>query len=311
MAKQKPPSKKIADHFENEAAARAYLEAIRWPNGPICPKCGTASKPYALKAGRYRCSDKDCRSDFTVRVGTVFESSHIALHKWLLAAYFLCSSKKGVSSHQIHRMIGVTYKTAWFMTHRIREAMKEGSLITQFGGPGGVVEVDETFIGKAREKQYKVGGHWHKHKVLSLVDRDRRRARSIVVDSLKARDLVPIIERHVHPDTHVMTDEALQYKHLNRYFRDHGVVRHSAEEYGRYELGRSISTNTIEGFFSIFKRGMKGVYQHCSGAHLHRYLAEFDFRYNERDVTDSERTEVALRGSIGKRLKYRDSSVTR
>ena len=311
MAKQKPPSRKIADHFQDPEAARLFLERLRWPNGPVCPKCGTSKKPYNVKNGRYRCSDKDCKADFTVRVGTVFESSHVALHKWLLAAYLLCSSKKGISSHQIHRTMGVTYKTAWFMTHRIREAMKDGSLIPQLGGPGEVVEVDETFIGKDKPLKPGARGYMHKHKILSLVDRKSGRAHSIVVDSLKARNLVPIIEQHVHPDTHVMTDEALQYKHLKRHFRDHGVVRHSAEEYGRYELGRLISTNTIEGFFSIFKRGMKGVYQHCSGAHLHRYLSEFDFRYNERGVTDSERTEVALRGTIGKRLKYRDSSGAR
>jgi len=229
------PSKKIAAHFEDEEAARQYLERIRWPKGPICPKCGSASKPYALKGGRYRCSDKDCRADFTVRVGTVFESSHIALHKWLFAAFLLCSSKKGISSHQIHRMMGMTYKTAWFMTHRIREAMKEGALSPQFGGPGRIVEVDETFIGKARDKKPGASGHWHKHKVLSLIDRESGRARSIIVDSLKARDIVPILEQHIHPQTHVMTDEGLKYKHLRKYFEDHGVVRHSADEYGRYD----------------------------------------------------------------------------
>lgn len=302
MAKQRPPRNRLADRFENEEAARAYLESLRWPNGPICPKCGSAKKPYDVKNGRYRCSDKDCRADFTVRVGTVFESSHIALHKWLLAAYLLCSSKKGISSHQIHRMLGVTYKTAWFMTHRIREAMKAGPLVAPMGGPGGIVEVDETFIGHDKSKPRR-SGYAHKFKVLSLVDRQRRRASSVVIDDLRMRTIRPILERSIHPESTVMTDEAGQYSRLGWHFAKHDFVRHKNAEYVR----GIAHTNTVEGFFSIFKRGMKGVYQHCSERHLHRYLAEFDFRYNERQITDAERTTVALKGSVGKRLKYRDS----
>jgi transposase-like protein len=308
MAKRKVADGKMATHFQNEEAARLFLEGIRWPNGPICPKCGSARKPYATHKGKYRCSDKDCRSDFTVRVGTVFESSHVALHKWLMAAYLLCSSKKGISSHQIHRTLGVTYKTAWFMTHRIREAMKDGSLVPM-GGPGNAVEVDETFIGRDKTKKFR-SGYAHKYKVLSLVDRKTKRAKSVVVDDLKMRTLRPILLANIHPDSSVMTDEAGQYRRLGWHFARHDFVSHKADEYVRYEKGRVITTNTVEGFFSIFKRGMKGIYQHCSERHLQRYLAEFDFRYNERGVTDSERTEVALRGSIGKRLKYRDSSRT-
>jgi transposase-like protein len=305
MAKQRAPRNRLADHFTDEAAARAHLEKLRWPNGPVCPKCASAKKPYATKreSGRYRCSDKDCRADFTVRVGTVFESSHIPLHKWFLAAYFLCSSKKGISSHQIHRTLGVTYKTAWFMTHRIREAMKSGPLVTPMGGSGSAVEIDETFIGIDKSKKFR-RGYAHKYKVLSLVDRTQKRAASVVVDDLKMRTLRPILEAAIRPDSFVITDEAGQYSRLGWHFDRHEFVRHKDGEYVRGK----VYTNTVEGFFSIFKRGMKGIYQHCSAAHLHRYLAEFDFRYNERGVTDSERTEVALRGSIGKRLKYRDSS---
>jgi transposase-like protein len=312
MNKRKVGDGKMAAHFENAEAARLFLESIRWPHGPVCPKCGSAKKPYATSKGKYRCSDKDCRSDFTVRVGTVFESSHVALHKWLLAAYLLCSSKKGMSSHQIHRTFGVTYKTAWFMTHRIREAMKDGGSLVPMGGPGDVVEIDETFIGHDKSKK-PVGekrgrGYAHKYKVLSLVDRKAKRAKSVVVDDLKMRTLRPILLANIHPDSFVMTDEASQYSRLDWHFARHDVVEHKSEEYVRYDKGRVITTNTVEGFFSIFKRGMKGVYQHCSERHLQRYLTEFDFRYNEREVTDAERTAVALRGSIGKRLKYRDSS---
>ncbi len=305
--KQKPQAKKIATYFENEDAARAYLEALRWPNGPICPKCGTAAKPYSLKGGKYRCSDKDCRADFTVRVGTVFESSHIPLHKWLLAAYLLCSSKKGISSHQIHRMMGVTYKTAWFMTHRIREAMREGGLVppSVLGGPGKIVEIDETYYGRNPFRK-KGQGTGHKLRVLSLVERGGR-VRSFYVENAKMKNVVPIILANLSHESHIMTDESPLYGRLHHHFKGHDTVRHAGEEYARYEHGRVISTNTIEGFFSIFKRGMNGVYQHCKEKHLHRYVAEFDFRYGQRHVTDLERTDEALRGSIGKRLTYRTS----
>jgi transposase-like protein len=302
-----------AKHFHDEEAAFDFVQQRIWPDGkPVCPHCGVVDHAGKLKGkstriGTYKCYD--CRKPFTVKIGTIFEDSHIPLRLWLQAIFLLCSSKKGISANQLHRTLGVTLKSAWFLAHRIREAMREQGF-APFGGDGGVVEVDETFIGidKSNPKKPGARGHWHKYKVLSLVDRKSGRAHSMVVDSLRARDIVPILERLIHPDTNVMTDEAYHYQPLSRRFKRHDVVQHSSEEYARYEKGRVITTNTIEGFFSIFKRGMKGVYQHCSGRHLHRYLAEFDFRYNERTLKDTERAEIALRKVVGKRLHYRDSS---
>lgn len=288
-------------HFKDDNAAREYLEAIRWPDGPICPHCGAVDNATLMKGkshrpGLWKC--KDCRQPFTVTVGTLFERSKIPLHKWFVAVYMLCSSKKGISSHQLHRMLGVTYKTAWFMTHRIREAMREG-VFSPFGGNGGAVEVDETFIGRKKGAEVR-HGYEHKHKVLSLVDRETGRARSMVVNDLNTKTVAPIVRKNVTREARLMTDEARHYVKVGREFADHQVVRHSVGEYGRGDA----HTNTIEGFFSIFKRGMKGVYQHCGERHLHRYLAEFDFRYNERKVTDIERTNAALKGITGRRLTY-------
>lgn len=306
-------------YFHDEAAAFAKLESIVWPDGPICPKCGATDRIGALKnvkdkKGRVRLGLKKCyhcRSQFTVRVGTVFESSHVPLHLWLQAAYLMCSSKKGISSNQLHRTLGVTLKTAWFMSHRLREAMRSGDL-TPFGSNGGAVEVDETFIGNDRTvkpKGEKRGrGYHHKHKVLALVDRATGRARSMVVDDLKASTLAPIVRENLSREARLMTDEAAYYTLVGREFAEHGIVRHNLGEYGRGD----VHTNTIEGYFSIFKRGMKGTYQHCSKKHLHRYLAEFDFRYNERSalgVGDTQRTTVALRGIMGKRLTYRSTDA--
>lgn len=261
-------------YFHDEAAAFEKLEAIVWPNGPVCPHCGGIEKIYAIggktaRAGLKKCGQ--CRKQFTVRVGTVFESSHVPLHKWFQAVYLMCASKKGISAHQLHRTLDVTYKTAWFMAHRIREAMREGAFDV-FGGNGGVVEVDETFIGNDRTikpKHEKKGrGYAHKHKVLALVDRTSGRARSMVVDDLKADTLVPIVRENVDAEARVCTDEAGQYKHLGKHFAGHGIVRHGQDEYVS-KADASIHTNTIEGYFSIFKRGMKGVYQHCAKKHLH------------------------------------------
>lgn len=303
-------------YFHDEAAAFAKLESIVWPNGPTCPHCGAVDRitPIGGKTARMglkRCGH--CRKQFTVKVGTVFESSHVPLHKWLQAAYLMASSKKGISAHQLHRTLEVTYKTAWFMEHRIREAMRTGEF-APFGGNGGIVEVDETFIGNDRsvkpEGEKKGRGYAHKHKVLSLVDRTTGRAKSMVVDDLKAKTIVPILQENIAREARVMTDEAGQYIHLPRHFAEHGVVRHGIGEYARKDAPH-VHTNTIEGFFSVFKRGMKGVYQHCAKKHLHRYLAEFDFRYNERialGVGDEQRAVKALAGIKGKRLTYRDSS---
>jgi transposase-like protein len=290
-------------YFHDEAAAFAHVEAVLWPEGPTCPHCGSLRKPYDLRKARIglrKCSD--CRKQFTVRVGTVFESSHMPLHKWLQAVYLMISSKKGISAHQLHRVLDCQYKTAWFMAHRIREAMRSGDL-APLGGTGGVVEVDETFIGREPRKAKKRAYH-HKMKVLTLVDRETKQARSMVVDNLRPATIAPILRENMTREARLATDEAGHYLHIGREFAEHGVVRHGREEYA---VG-DIHTNTIEGYFSIFKRGMKGVYQHCGKQHLHRYLAEFDFRYNHRaalGVRDSERAEKALRGVKGKRLTYR------
>jgi transposase-like protein len=293
-----------APYFHDEAAAFAELEATLWPHGPVCPRCGGMDRLTTVKGARMglrRCGP--CKRQFTVTVGTVFESSHVKLNVWLQAVYLLCSSKKGISSHQLMRTLDVTYKTAWFMTHRIREAMASGNL-PPFGGEGMTVEIDETFIGKKEGAPVR-RGYAHKHAVMTLVERGGS-ARSFHVDGTSAADLLPIIKANVLPGTRVMTDEAGQYAHLGKYFTEHDFTRHSAGEYVRGET----HTNTVEGFYSVFKRGMKGIYQHCSEKHLHRYVAEFDFRYNNRvrlGVDDLARTDTALRGIVGKRLMYRDS----
>lgn len=304
-------------YFHDEAAAYAHLEAVIWPKGPVCPHCGcvgriSAIKPNPEKRVRYglkKCGD--CKKQFTVKVGTVFEASKVKLHLWLQAVHLMTSSKKGISSHQLHRVLEVTYKTAWFMSHRIREAMRDGDL-APFGSGGGVVEVDETFIGHDKTVKpagdKKGRGYAHKHKVLSLIDRDTGRARSMVVDSLKAADLLPILRENIAAEAIVYTDEAGQYKNLGRDFAEHGFVAHGAGEY----VSGKVHTNTIEGYFSIFKRGMKGTYQHCGKKHLHRYTAEFAFRYSNRIAAgfdDQDRARTALSGIKGKRLTYRQTNV--
>jgi transposase-like protein len=317
-------------YFQDEAAAFARLEAIVWPNGPVCPHCGCSGHIYELKGVRSKSSKKnpegvirhglkkcgDCRQQFTVRKGTVFEDSHAPLHLWFQAAFLMCSSKKGISSNQLHRTLGVTLQTAWFMSHRLREAMRTGRLeamrtggLMPMGGAGAVVEADETFIGR-KEGSIKRRGHGHKNTVLSLVDRKSKKVRSFHVDGVSAATLVPIVIDNVAEETAMMTDESGAYFTLGDYFESHESVNHKADEWVRDD----VHTNTVEGYFSIFKRGMKGVYQHCSERHLHRYVAEFDFRYNNRSnlgCLDLERTERVLYGIRGKRLTYRDSSITR
>lgn len=296
--------------FTNKEAAREYLEAARWPDEPFCPHCGEAEQITKLEGkshrpGLYNC--RSCREQFTVTVGTVFERSKVPLNKWLLAVHLMTASKKGYSAHQLHRTLGVTYKTAWFMAHRIREAMRSDDL-RPLGSSGGAVEADETFIGHDKTKkpkgEKKGRGYHHKHKILSLVDRTTGRARSFVVDDVKASTLSPILRESIAKEAALMTDEASYYTLVGREFTSHGVVQHQAGEYGRGD----IHTNTIEGFFSIFKRGMKGIYQHCSKKHLPRYVAEFDFRYTNRvrlGIDDTERALIALKGIEGKRLTYR------
>jgi transposase-like protein len=294
-------------YFHDEAAAFEYLESVLWADGPVCQHCGALDRLTRVhgktaRAGLWRCGH--CKRQFTVKIGTVFESAHIPLHKMLQAVYLLTSSKKGFSAHQLHRILGVTYKSAWFLAHRIREAMRSGDL-APFGGDGGAVEVDETFIGRKKGRPIR-HGYEHKHKVLALVDRRTGKARSMVVDNLSTKTVAPIVRANVAKEARLMTDEARHYVKVRREFADHQRVYHSVGEYGRGEA----HTNTIEGYFSIFKRGMKGVYQHCGEKHLHRYLAEFDFRYNERaglGIDDATRAHRALSGVAGKRLTYRDS----
>jgi len=296
-----------AAYFHDEAAAFAELEATLWHHGPVCPRCGGLDRITTVKGGRMglrRCGP--CKRQFTVTVGTVFESSHVPLNLWLQAVYLMCSSKKGISSHQLMRTLDVQYKTAWFMTHRIREAMTAGSL-PPFGGEGMTVEIDETFIGQKKDMP-KQRGYAHKHAVLTLVERGGS-ARSFHVEGTSAADLIPIIRANVLPGTHIMTDEAGQYSKLNKFFAAHDFTRHGAGEYVR----GNVHSNTVEGFYSVFKRGMKGVYQHCSEKHLHRYVAEFDFRYNNRTrlgVDDAQRAEAALKGIVGKRLTYRGTDCS-
>ncbi|WP_341862634.1 IS1595 family transposase [Gymnodinialimonas sp. 57CJ19] len=291
--------------FTDKDAARAYMEAQRWADGVFCPHCGGTDKCKRLEGAKHRpglfqCGD--CRKQFTVTVGTVFERSKVALNKWMLATHLMASSKKGFSAHQLHRSIGVTYKTAWFMWHRIREAMTDNTN-SDFGAGGGVVEVDETFIGREPGKPVR-RGVGHKMKVLTLVDRSTGRAKSVVVDDLKIKTLMPILEAHIAKEAIIHTDTAIQYDNLDQHFSKHESVNHGADEYVRGD----VTTNTVEGYFSIFKRGMKGVYQHCDKQHLHRYAAEFAFRYSNRTangIDDTARAALIIKGAEGKRLTYR------
>jgi transposase-like protein len=305
-------------YFHDEKAAFEYLESVLWADGVVCPHCGVVGgRVYSLEGVRGKASGKtpegairhglkkcgDCRKQFTVKVGTVFEHGRMPLHKMLQGAYLMTSSKKGISAHQLHRTLEISYKAAWFLEHRIREAMRSGEL-APFGGEGGVVEVDETFIGRKEGVEKRRGGGFHKVPVLSLVHRESGQCRSFVVDNVTRETLVPIVLANVGRETYIMTDEAGQYKgQFRNVFLGHGRVNHAAGEYGR---GR-VHTNTVEGSFSIFKRGMKGVYQHCSEKHLHRYVAEFEFRYNNRAALgcdDGERSVATLRSIVGKRLTY-------
>jgi transposase-like protein len=302
-----------APHFHDESAAYEFIESRLWASGRVCPKCGTIGESGKLngkstRIGVYKCYA--CRKPFTVKVGTVFESSHLPLRIWLQAIYLIASSKKGISTNQLQRTLGITIKAAWFLSHRIRVAMQDGGM-EMFGINGGSVEVDETFIGHdktIKPKGEKKGrGYHHKNKILSLVDRESGKARSFVVDDVKASTLVPILRANISREARLMTDEAYQYTKVGREFAEHGFTHHKQGEYVS-KVDRSVHTNTIEGFFSVFKRGMKGVYQHCGHQHLNRYVTEFDFRYNNRvanGVDDAQRADILLRGVIGKRLTYR------
>lgn len=299
-----------APHFHDEEAAYAFVEARLWPQGPTCPHCGGVERISKMQGkstriGTYKCYQ--CRKPFTVKVGTIFEASHVPMNLWLQAMYLMCGSKKGISSNQLHRILGVTLKTAWFMSHRIREAMSSTS-DRMMGGLGGMIEVDETYIGKSRDKGLNERGFQHKMKVLSLVERSTGVARSYVLDTVTAAQIGPILARNVDSESRLMTDESSVYKSLGKRFITHDVVNHSADQYVQGDR----HTNTVEGFFSIFKRGMKGVYQHCQEKHLHRYLAEFDFRYTNRaacGVNDTDRAAIALVNVVGKRLTYKTTRI--
>lgn len=294
-----------APHFTDTAKAREYLEGLRWPNGAVCPHCGAIGDHYQLEGkahrpGLWKC--KDCREQFSVTVGTVFERSKIPLNKWLLAVHLMCASKKGISAHQIHRMFDITYKTAWFMCHRIREAMKSGGK-GLLGSSGGAVEADETFWGNNKPRGQKKGrGYAHKMKILSLVERDGEK-RSFHVARVNAKTLRPILKAQIAEQARLMTDEASAYTIVGREFAAHGVVRHNKGEYSRGD----VYTNTAESSFALLKRGLVGTFHKVSEAHLQRYVTEFDFRWNQRRVSDGERTALLASQIGGKRLMYRDS----
>ena len=293
-----------APRFHDPLAALAHIEAVLWPAGPVCPHCGATDRIYDLKGkstkpGVRKCGH--CAKLFTVTVGTIMESSHLPLNKWLQAIHLLCSSKKGFSAHQLHRTLEITYKSAWFLAHRIREAMRDGSL-APLGGSGKIVEADETYIGRKEGWEPQRGGG-HKMKVLSLVERGGK-VRSMRMDAITVADVTPIVRENVARESRLMTDESKVYVPVGGEMAGHHSVNHSAEEWRRGDT----HTNTIEGFFSVFKRGMKGTYQHCREKHLHRYLAEFDFRYNNRTALgceDVQRSHLALAGAKGRRLTYK------
>lgn len=297
-----------APHFHNEEAAYAYVEARIWPNGAVCPHCGGVEHigkmgGASTRIGTYKCYQ--CRKPFTVKIGTIFESSHVAMRLWLQAIYLIASSKKGFSSNQLHRTLGVTLKTAWFMSHRIREAMRSGDL-SPFGADGGMVEVDETYIGREPNMPVMRGGAVHKMKVLSLIERSTGRARSMVMDDVNSRTIGDAVAANMAHEAHLMTDQATYYRRVGKTLSAHSAVNHAKGQYVS-KFDANVHTNTVEGFFSIFKRGMKGVYQQCEKKHLHRYLAEFDFRYSERQangVNDAMRADKLLSGIVGKRLTY-------
>jgi len=302
--------------YTDENAAREHLESLNWPDGPICPHCGTINEATKLagkstRPGVYKC--RPCQKPFSVTVGTVFERSKIKLNVWVHAVDIYTASKKGFSAHQLHRTLGVTYKTAWFMAHRIREAMSvKAGPTNPMGGEGKIIEADETYFGKKADKPktrtdgrpfLKKGRAAHKIAIVSLVERGGN-VRSFHVGRADAQTVTEILFTNVKRDSALHTDESKLYTVLGKEYASHDTVNHASKEYVR----GTVHTNTIGGFFSIFKRGMKGVYQHCGEQHLHRYLAEFDFRYNNRisvGINDTIRSENALKGIVGKRLMYR------
>ncbi|PHR25633.1 MAG: IS1595 family transposase [Hoeflea sp.] len=308
-------------HFHNEAAAYRFVEARVWPNGPVCPHCGGVERISPMKGkstriGTYKCYQ--CRKPFTVKIGTIFESSHVAMNLWLQAIFLMASSKKGISANQLHRTLGVTLKTAWFMAHRIREAMREGSL-GPLGGEGKTVEADETYLWKATDQSLspqrkgrpllkRKAGTNNKRVVVGLIERGGS-VRTFHVKQATKVNVAELVSQNVAIESALYTDESRLYTEVGKTFETHESVKHSAGEYVRGE----VHSNTIESYFSIFKRGMRGTYQHCAEKHLHRYLAEFDFRHNRRvavGVNDTDRADSILGGVVGKRLTY-ETTLTR
>ena len=303
----------IFQKFSDEDNAREFVEKLRWPDGPICPHCG-ATEPYRLtpkpdskrpaRKGLFKC--RECRKQFTVTVNTIFADSHIPLSKWVIAIHLICASKKGMSAHQIHRMLGITYKSAWFMMHRIRYAMTQEPLVSKLDG---TVEADETYIGgkaknmhkKEREEKIKGRGAVGKTPVFTLVERGGR-VQSTMLDRVTQDNLKEVMEQYVNKTANVMTDEAVSYKGIGPLFASHESVNHSADEYVRGD----IHINTAESVHSLLKRGVFGIYHHWSVKHLPRYLAEFDFRFSNRKVKDGTRAARAVQGAEGKRLMYRE-----
>jgi len=310
-----------APHFRDDNEARKALEAILWPDGPICPHCGVINHAYATRRpGVFRCAEKECRKDFTVTMKTVMERSKISLHKWLQAFHLMCSSKKGVSAHQLHRMLDLSYEAAWFMAHRIREAMRAGGL-APLGGGGGIVEADETYYGNVdrpklranKQGRVRANRKGNKRPIVALVERGGN-VRTFHVPVASKEHVAKVVRENIARESRLHTDESNLYPAVGTTFDAHKTVKHSIEEYVRYEKGEAIHTNSAEGYFGIFKRGMKGVYQHCKEKHLHRYLAEYDFRYNHRialGFNDRERAALAVKNAAGKRLTYRGTGEAR
>ena len=303
--------------FHDEDAARKHFERIRWPSGRSCPHCGvvdnsTLMKGKTTRPGLYKC--KACRKPFTATMGTIYERSHIPLHKWLLATHLMCSSKKGISAMQLHRNLGFgSYRTAWFMAHRIREAMKSNNT-TPMGSGGGDVFADETYFGRNPDVAPNRMAILHMNRILTLVDRTTGRSTSMVFDGSLTNDTIrPILQANIAKEARLLTDDARHYRVVGKDFADHGYVNHLHGEYVSRD-DPTITTNQIEGFFAIFKRGMRGIYQHCGKQHLNRYLTEFDFRYTNREATgcnDADRTTRAIAGTVGRRLMYARPNLAR
>jgi transposase-like protein len=305
-----------AKHFHDETAARAWFEAARWPTGAYCPKCGSLEPYKTKKAGVYRCKEKTCRKDFTVMTGSVMERSHAKLTQWAMGFWLAASSKKGFSANQLHRALGCQYNTAWFMHHRIMEAMRQGGLdLPPMGGAGQIVEADETYFGNSKvpntrrqnKGPYTKGGKGaNKRAIVTLVERHGK-VRSFHIPRADKATVSKIVMDNIHHESRLHTDESKLYAGADKHFATHETTKHSIKEYVRGD----VHSNSAEGYFSIFKRGMKGVYQHCSEKHLHRYLAEFDFRYNHREalgIDDETRTIAAIKAGEGKRLTYHQTN---